>query len=75
MMTLYLEIKWSSALVLGFFLILTGVVGMFMPLVPEVVVILLGMWLLAGAAVNPLRRRRFILPKKHHDTTHVKTSS
>ncbi len=64
MVNLYLEIKWSSALVLGFFLILTGVVGMFMPLVPEIAVILLGMWLLAGAAVNPLGRRRLIIPKK-----------
>lgn len=58
MTNLYLRIRWRIALLLGASLILTGVVGAFIPLVPEVSVMLLGMWLVSAAALTPLRRRR-----------------
>lgn len=63
MMNLYLRIKWRTALLLGILLILTGVVGMVIPLVSEIAVILLGMWLFSAAAVNPFGRRRLISQK------------
>lgn len=58
MTNIYLKIRWGSALFIGIILVLTGVVGLFIPLVPEIAVILLGMWLLGAAAINPLGRRR-----------------
>ncbi|MBM2842026.1 MAG: hypothetical protein HW412_2554 [Bacteroidetes bacterium] len=58
MTNIYLKIRWGSALLIGLILVLTGVVGLFIPLVPEIAVILLGMWLLGAAAINPLGRRR-----------------
>jgi len=58
MTNLYLRIRWRSAPLLGALLILTGVVGIFIPLMPEIAVILLGMWLVSAAAVTPLWRLR-----------------
>ena len=69
MMNLYLKIKWSTALLLGILLVLTGVIGMFIPLVPEIAVILLGMWLLGATAVNPVGRRRLHQREEHHRST------
>ena len=50
---------------MGMILVLTGVVGLFVPFVPEIAVILLGVWLLGAAAVNPLGRWRFIRGKNN----------
>jgi len=65
-MNLYIKIKWRTALLVGTLLILTGVIGLFVPLVPEFAVILLGLWLLCAAVVRPLGRRRLQLQEEEH---------
>jgi rubrerythrin len=75
MTNIYLKIRWGSALLIGIILVLTGVVGLFVPLVPEIAVILLGMWLLGAAAVNPLGRWRLHQrEEQHHNTTPLNAS-
>ena len=56
MMNAYLRIRWMTALITAIILIIAGVLAMFVPVVPEIVVILLGMWLLGTVATNPLHR-------------------
>jgi rubrerythrin len=75
MSTIYLKIRGGSAFFMGTILVLTGVVGLFAPFVPEIAVILLGVWLLGAAAVNPLGRWRLPQRKKqHHNTTPLHAS-
>lgn len=69
MTNVYLRISWGSALAIGITLVLTGVVGLFVPLVPEIAIVLLGVWLLRAAAANPLGQRWKLINRMVDATT------
>ncbi len=58
MMYIYFRIKRMTALIVAIVLITAGVFGMLVPLVPEIAVLLLGVWLLGMVGVNPFGRWR-----------------
>lgn len=75
MANIYLKIRRRDAFFVGTVLVLTGGVGLFVPFVPEIAVILLGVWLIGAAAVNPLGRWRLPQGKEqHHNTTPLQAS-
>ena len=71
MTNVYLRISRGSTLAIGITLVLTGVVGLFVPLVPEIAIVLLGVWLLSAASANPLGQRWTFINRMIDTTTQL----